>query len=303
VDAGSISIESPAEGIYTVSMSGFHEEDYNIIIEYADAAGVSSVLSAHGFNHSNTTSFTFTVNSGSIEKIIVNHTPLPPTNLQADAIDSGGLKTILAWDISTDPDVTGYNIYSKYDDEPYLAQIGTSATTNSFDTGHSWAENSTIKTRLYAVSAIKTDGTESFLSDMAENNDRDHDGLTDEQETTLGTNVSNPDTDGDGLKDGEEYVRGTNPLLADTDGDGYSDYVEVQAGSDPLDVSSMPPLLGDMNGDGIIDISDVILVLRMALGLDQNKPCSDINNDGVVDISDVILTLRRALGLDQLRQC
>jgi len=62
-------------------------------------------------------------------------------------------------------------------------------------------------------------------------------------------------------------------------------------------------LLGDINKDGIIDISDVILVLRIALKIDPVQPCSDLNNDGIVDISDVILTLRMALGLDPLKQC
>jgi hypothetical protein len=32
-------------------------------------------------------------------------------------------------------------------------------------------------------------------------------------------------------------------------------------------------------------------------------PCADINNDGYVDISDVILTLREALGLDKVKLC
>ena len=61
--------------------------------------------------------------------------------------------------------------------------------------------------------------------------------------------------------------------------------------------------LGDINCDNLIDISDVILVLRLALQLDPPKPCSDINADTMVDISDVILTLRMALGLDPLRLC
>ena len=47
----------------------------------------------------------------------------------------------------------------------------------------------------------------------------------------------------------------------------------------------------------------MILVLRIALVIDPQVPCSDINNDKSVDISDVILTLRMALGLDQLKQC
>jgi len=61
--------------------------------------------------------------------------------------------------------------------------------------------------------------------------------------------------------------------------------------------------LGDINTDCSLDISDVILNLRIALGLDTGKACSDINSDGNVDISDVILTLRMALGLDPLQLC
>jgi hypothetical protein len=56
---------------------------------------------------------------------------------------------------------------------------------------------------------------------------------------------------------------------------------------------------GDINGDGSIDISDVILCLRMAIGLDPvNVNLADMNGDGEVDISDVILILRKAIGLD-----
>jgi YD repeat-containing protein len=62
-------------------------------------------------------------------------------------------------------------------------------------------------------------------------------------------------------------------------------------------------LAGDINKDEIIDISDVILVLRIALKIDPVQPCSDMNNDGIVDISDVILTLRMALKIDALKAC
>ena len=61
--------------------------------------------------------------------------------------------------------------------------------------------------------------------------------------------------------------------------------------------------LGDINCDDQVDISDVILVLRIALQLDNVKPCSNINGDSGVDISDVILTLRMALALDAKRPC
>jgi hypothetical protein len=62
-------------------------------------------------------------------------------------------------------------------------------------------------------------------------------------------------------------------------------------------------LLGDLNNDTSVDISDVILDLRIALGLDPAVSCSNINGDTTVDISDVILTLRMALGLDPKQPC
>jgi len=56
---------------------------------------------------------------------------------------------------------------------------------------------------------------------------------------------------------------------------------------------------GDINNDGSIDIVDVILCLRMAIGLDPvNLNLADMNGDGEVDIVDVILILRKAIGLD-----
>jgi len=55
---------------------------------------------------------------------------------------------------------------------------------------------------------------------------------------------------------------------------------------------------GDVNEDGEIDISDVILCLRMAIGLDPvDILLADMNGDEVVDISDVILILRKSIGL------
>ena len=86
-----------------------------------------------------------------------------------------------------------------------------------------------------------------------------------------------------------------------TDGDGSgSAVVDIGAFETP---GIQAGILGDINKDGQVDISDVILDLRIALGLDDQQPCSDINGDGGVDISDVILTLRMALGLDDLRVC
>jgi len=73
-----------------------------------------------------------------------------------------------------------------------------------------------------------------------------------------------------------------------------------------------PSLLkGDINGDGEVNISDVILCLRMAIGLpitidgqtyetpyDLFKSVADMNYSEDIDISDVILVLRKAIGLE-----
>ena len=71
-------------------------------------------------------------------------------------------------------------------------------------------------------------------------------------------------------------------------------------------------LKGDINEDGIVDISDVILCLRMAIGLpvvinqqiynlpytERLRYLADLNSEQNIDISDVILVLRKAIHLD-----
>ncbi|MDP2789934.1 MAG: hypothetical protein Q8O51_02290 [bacterium] len=65
-------------------------------------------------------------------------------------------------------------------------------------------------------------------------NDKDRDGLTDEEEQKLGTKDTVADTDGDALSDYDEVkVYKTNPLKPDTDGDGNPDGAEVKKGYNP----------------------------------------------------------------------
>jgi hypothetical protein len=112
------------------------------------------------------------------------------------------------------------------------------------------------------------------------------------------------DTDGDGIPDGD----GTNPCTAGETENCDDNCVDIpNPGQEDLDGNGIGDACeawkGDVNGDGVVNISDVILVLRMALDLDTDTPCADIDDNGVVDISDVILTLRMALGLDELQPC
>lgn len=78
----------------------------------------------------------------------------------------------------------------------------------------------------------------------------------------LGTYNIFQDRDQDGLSDNEELSYGTDPDKADTDGDGYSDKVEIESGYDPL--KSAP-------GDKIVVAEEV-----QVLGV-ENKNTQKVN--------------------------
>jgi len=64
--------------------------------------------------------------------------------------------------------------------------------------------------------------------------DKDRDGLSEEEESSYGTSDLESDTDGDGIADGTEVNRwGTDPTNVDTDGDGFTDMIEILGGFNP----------------------------------------------------------------------
>ncbi|MGD0585589.1 MAG: hypothetical protein ABSA86_07405, partial [Oryzomonas sp.] len=81
------------------------------------------------------------------------------------------------------------------------------------------------------------------------------------------------------------------------------------SGSNGTTASCFTVVQGDANGDGKIDVSDALMVLRIAVGLENatadilakadvaplkdGKPAPD----GVIDINDALLILKRAVGL------
>lgn len=81
--------------------------------------------------------------------------------------------------------------------------------------------------------------------------------------------------------------------------------------SEPTCFTTEAVEVGDINGSGVVDISDVILCLRMAVGLpvtintvvyEPEYPewvihRANINSEAGIDISDVILILRKSIGL------
>ena len=77
-------------------------------------------------------------------------------------------KARLTWLASTGPGVVSYKIYAKSPDAPFFTLIGSTAGT-TFMTNDPWLDyNSTLAT-MYAIVALKSDGTESFFSNRALN--------------------------------------------------------------------------------------------------------------------------------------
>jgi phosphodiesterase/alkaline phosphatase D-like protein len=165
----------------------------------------------------------------------------------------------------------------------------------------------------YDITVVNPDGsTFKSKSALTVTRDSDGDGLTDDAEiNTYFTDPNNPDTDGDGLSDGDEVnIYGSNPNLKDTDGDGAWDGYEVNAGTSPLDGGAFPTSPdGDATGDGRTDVSDVLLITRIAAGLQTPTGYQSIHGDvaplvngtpqpnGRIDAGDLLLVLRMIAGL------
>lgn len=239
-EGGGVSIEDPAAGVYQVTYFGEAARDFSLDIGYGDAV-TTETQRFRGFRPASARTFNVTVAPSATPRITVTPVVQAPTGLQADVYSSGGEKSRLTWTASGSAGVAGYNIYSVSEDDPYFAlltSVGSGVTT--YDTVDLWSSTDAVPVMTYAVAAVNGSGVESFFSNTAQNNDRDHDWATDAEEEILTTDPSIPDTDGDGLMDGEEQNYGTNAKFADTDGDGFNDGVEVKRGSDPLDATSKP---------------------------------------------------------------
>ncbi|MDE6087656.1 MAG: dockerin type I repeat-containing protein, partial [Oscillospiraceae bacterium] len=85
--------------------------------------------------------------------------------------------------------------------------------------------------------------------------------------------------------------------------------VEIHAGEEPEnsgEISAVPeqPTIakGDVNGDGEIGISDMILINRVYVGIDEiskeKQEAGDIDKNGKIDLADSMLVLRYIVGLE-----
>jgi len=101
------------------------------------------------------------------------------------------------------------------------------------------------------------------------------------------------DIDGDGLDNNLELSLGTDPMNPDTDGDGLSDGIEVNTyGSDPNhdDTGDVAPRA---NPDGALNAGDLVVLVRLVLGLDtpdaREAILADMNHDGLLNVTDILL--------------
>jgi len=218
-EGGLVSMENPVAGVYSITIFGSSDRDFHIDVGYQNDS-VTEYYPFWGFYGNDRITFTVTVQNGSAPYLYITPPAGAPTNLQADPTGSAGAETtVLSWEASSEQGVNGYTVYAVGDSAPYFTKLATvSAGTTSYSPNDTWAGDAATPVMTYAVTALKSDGSESFFSNRIQNNDRDHDQLTDVEEAGYGTDPAKPDTDNDG----------------------YTDYDEIEAGSNPLDPKSVP---------------------------------------------------------------
>ena len=139
------------------------------------------------------------------------------------------------------------------------------------------------------------------LSEIVENEDTDHDGITDSDEITIyHTHPALSDTDGDGIADGAEHTYWgdswnedadgdgiINLLDPDADNDGIFDGLEIEQGTDPADADSVIAGIlyedaedGDISGWQIYDNDPAGAVITNVVDHDRNSRVIEFSGSG-----------------------
>ncbi|KPA16174.1 acetyltransferase, partial [Candidatus Magnetomorum sp. HK-1] len=176
-DSGNIMIASPEAGLYTVFIRGIYKEDYYLFMTY-HTKDFSDTLTFHAFNHAETTHFTFNLDANGLT---VNQATDVTLAVSSQAIVSDSTKTKLVWELSDNDNVASFNVYAKKTGQPYYSKIANTLD-KFFVTENQWAENDSVETMFYAVSAVDHNGNESFLSPFVLNRD---DSLSEEPPTLV----------------------------------------------------------------------------------------------------------------------
>jgi hypothetical protein len=243
-----VSIPSPVDGTYTLTISGAAAGEYSFYSDYGSEtrAEPHEFVGYHKAGAIETV--TFLLNSAATADAQVLNYPFDrsPSNIIVSPITGN---TKVTWSLPlTGPTPAKYRVYTKaYGDAS--ATFVTETVALTYTTTYPFAAASTTMARQFYVSSVDTAGQESFLSLPITNDDTDGDRVSDPIEATLGSNPNLVDTDGDTLTDGQEYfMYGTNPTLADTDSDGVNDYAQVMAAIlDALNASQQEDVTSDPN--------------------------------------------------------
>lgn len=150
--------------------------------------------------------------------------------------------------------------------------------------------------------------------------DTDGDRLSDILEAQIGTDPNLWDTDADNLSDGfevsfdgisDQYLPGQdlNPFIQDTDNKRFNDDIEINYSSNPL-LQTETPANGDTNEHGSVNSSDILMITRIAPGIDTPTQQQMLRGDvapringlsapGNINAGDMLLIARKALGIVQ----
>lgn len=163
-DLSAIHIDNPADGDYTVSLEGPAATSFTARLEYSDPKGrINLSRKVYGLYHGGILSFRFHINTGSADPADFIDPVAGPAGIRA--VDRNGM-TSLSWQAV--PDVSRYRIYGRPESQPDFVLLGR-VTGTSFDTGQAWNTDGTGIARYFVVTAISSEGKESFFTGLAEN--------------------------------------------------------------------------------------------------------------------------------------
>jgi hypothetical protein len=83
----------------------------------------------------------------------------------------------------------------------------------------------------------------------------------------------------------------SDPVFSDTNANGVS----VTLG-DCVEMDFSSSILGDINDDGVINVLDVVVLVNIVLGIEDEIPAGDLNSDGVINVLDVVILVNMILG-------
>jgi len=159
-----IAVTEPAPGEYELAISAVPDEVFSVEVQYAEPTSAET-LRFWGIFHENAVSCRITVNPTIEPRVALVGLVSAPASVRTERI---GDLTRVAWDASPDPNVSGYNVYARPDDQPKFALLGSSSGT-TFDTAHPWNASVGGQAWQYFVVAAAADGAESFFTETVEN--------------------------------------------------------------------------------------------------------------------------------------